>query len=92
MTGTGSFVQEGSLEGTVLMGAGGGTEVLTVPTTAGPETVTFVYTLEYGPGYGIKHSDSLVGPYTFLFVPTEGDGITSPVTRITATGWFIVKS
>lgn len=92
VTGPGSFVEEGSLGGTVLMGEGEGAGSLTVPTATGQETVTFTYKLKYGPGYGLKYSDSLVGPYTFLFAPTHGDGIAAPVTQIAAVAWFTLKS
>ena len=74
------------------MGAGAGTEWVSVPTTGGEQTVTFTYSLDYGPGLGLKHSPSLIGPYTFVFAPSQGDGILGPVTQIAATGWFVLKS
>jgi hypothetical protein len=74
------------------MGAGAGTEWVSVPTTGGEQTVTFAYTLEYGAGLGLKRGPALIGPYTFVFAPSQGDGILAPVTQIAATGWFVLKS
>ncbi|MGH2720150.1 MAG: hypothetical protein ACRDJO_00930 [Actinomycetota bacterium] len=92
VTGPGSFTQEGTTEGTLLTGSGGGREWLRVPTTGGEQTVSFTYTLEYGPGLGLKFGDSLAGPYTFVFAPSRGDGVLAPVTQIAATGWFVLES
>lgn len=92
VTGHGVLAQEGRIHGTALGGTGSGTVTVVIPTLSGVKTVSFDETFTYGPGIGLKSSDSLVGPFTFMFVPTAGDGIFTPVTEIAAVGVFTLKS
>lgn len=92
VTGPGTLSQTGSAYGTVLGGSGSGTITVTIPTSSGSKTITFSDTLTYGPGIGFKSSNALVGPFTFVFVPTKGDGILTPVTQIAVAGEFTLQS
>jgi hypothetical protein len=92
VTGRGTMFETGELTGTAAAGTGAGTAKIKVPTVAGSKTVAFDYTFIYEPGIGFKESDHLAGPWTFVFRPVSGDGITTPVTRIAAVFELTLKS
>jgi hypothetical protein len=92
VSGNGTLTEKGDIEGTALAGTGFGTTTVEIPTSEGPKSVTFDNTFTYGPGIGSKNSDSLEGPWTFVFFPTSGDGVIAPVTKIAVIGQFILKS
>jgi hypothetical protein len=73
-------------------GTGSATLSVTIPTSAGPEKVTFPVTIQYSPGIGFKYSDSLEGPFTFLFYPSIGNCVTAPVMEAVQIGQFVLKS
>jgi hypothetical protein len=91
-TGPCTFAKEGRVEGSILGAKGDGRISVHCPTTGGPENVNFAFTMVTGPGLGFKFGESLFGPLTFVFHPTEGDGVTSPVTRISVVGAFLLKT
>lgn len=91
-TGPCRFAKEGRVEGSVLAGKGDGTISVHCPTTEGPKNVTFAFTMVTGPGLGFKSGESLFGPLTFVFLPTQGNGVTSPVTKISVVGAFLLKT
>ena len=91
-TGSGTFREWGVMEGTALAGTGSGVAKTAIPTLGGTKRVSFQTTFTYGPGVGVKQSDALVGPFAFTFVPTSGDGVTSPVTEIAFVGEFALQS
>jgi hypothetical protein len=91
-TGPCTFAKQGRFEGSVLAGKGDGTISVHCPTTEGPKNVNFAFTMVTGPGLGFKFGESLFGPLTFVFHPTEGDGVTSPVTKISVVGAFLLKT
>lgn len=92
VTGPGAFREWGSIEGTALAGTGEGTSKASVPTVGGLKKVSLRTTFTYGPGVGVKQSDSLVGPFPFSFYPTAGDGVNTPVTEIAFVGEFTLRS
>ena len=92
VTGSGTFGQEGFVEGTVLMGAGTSTISLTIPTSAGPQKLSFQDTFTYFPGIGFKQGGPLVGPLTWVFRPTAGNGVTEPVTEIGVVGEAVIRT
>lgn len=92
ITGPGTFGQEGIFEGTCLQGTASSVITVTIPTSAGPEKLSFVDNMLTGPGFGFKFSDSLVGPMGFLFYPIVGNCVTAPVTQIAVVGQGVLKS
>lgn len=81
VTGPGTFGEDGVLEGTCSGGKGSSIISVTIPTSAGSEKLSLRATFTYGPGYGSKYGDSLMGPLTFVYYPTQGDCVTAPVTE-----------
>ena len=92
VTGPGTFGKEGVVEGSCLAGTGSGTMSVRVPTTGGVKQVEFSFTMVTGPGLGFKFGNALFGPLTFLFVPSAGDCIITPVTEITVLGQFALRT
>lgn len=92
VSGTGTLAQRGHIEGTALGGTAFGTVMLDIPTLGGPRSVSFDAAFTYGPGLGFKYSDTLAGPFTFIFLPVSGDGLMTPVTEIAVVGQFTLKS
>jgi hypothetical protein len=92
VAGPGSLGEEGWIEGTAVAGSGASSISLTIPTSAGPEKVSFAVTITYGPGIGLKHGDPLLGPLTFVYHPTAGNGLTEPVTEIEFLTEFVLAS
>jgi hypothetical protein len=83
ITGPGTFSQHGVAQGDCSQGSLSGTVFITVPTSAGPTKLTIRYQGTYGPAVGVKSAPELVA--TFVYYPTKGDCITTPVTEIAAT-------
>lgn len=92
ITGPATMEQRGRIKGTALAGRGWGTETITVPTANGLKSISFDLTFSYGPGIGVKRSNTLAGPYIFAFLPVAGDGVVTPVTEIMAVGEFTLNS
>lgn len=92
VTGRGSLIEDGVIDGTALTGTGSGTLTVTIPTTGGPQTINSAFTMSYAPGIGFKAGDAFMGPFTFFFYPTAGNGITAPVTEIAVVGQGILNS
>lgn len=90
--GIAALQQDGVLHGTLLTGTGSGTKTLVIPTRGGPQTVSIPFTMSYTAGIGLQNSDSLVGPLTFVFYPTQGDGVTTPVTQIGVVGEGVLRT
>ena len=88
----GTLGQEGVVDGTFLTGTGSGTKSATIPTAAGAQKMSFSFTMIYVPGVGLKSSDALMGPLTFVFYPSVGNGVTEPVTEIAVVAEFALKS
>lgn len=78
ITGPGTFGQEGVFEGMCLQGTASSTITITIPTSGGPQKLSFVNNMVTGPGFGFKFSESLVGPMSFAFLPIAGDCLTAP--------------
>ena len=91
-TGQGTTGTEGVYHATCLGGTGSENVSVTVPTSAGPQKLSFPTTLTVGPGIGTKASDSLVGPGVFAYLPTQGDCVTGPVTEIFVEAVLVVQS
>lgn len=92
VTGTGTAGQDGTLHGTALSGTGSGTKVLEIPTTAGQQVLSVPFRLEYAAGVGLKYGAAFAGPFTFVFYPTAGTGLTEPVTQIGAVAEFVLET
>ena len=78
VTGAGTIVESGPLEGSCSHGSGSGVQTISIPTVKGMVhleiPVTFSWVGPAGPGSGPGMTVS------FEFMPTEGDCITAPVT------------
>lgn len=96
ITGPGTYDDEKpTIEGSCESGTGTAIMKVTIPTSAGPQTLRIPYTYKYGPLSGFKSSGSSTwaGPvpidtgsddltWTFIVYPLAGDCVSSPVTRI----------
>jgi hypothetical protein len=92
VTGPGTFGKHGVFVGSCLAGEGSGKISVAIPTTAGVKHVEFPFTMVTGPGLGFKFGDSLFGPLTFLFTPSKGTCVLTPVTEITVAGQFSLRT
>lgn len=92
VTGPGTLGFAGFFDVSCAGGTGYETVSATIPTSAGPQKLTFPVKETVGPGVGYKSSDSLMGPLPFVYYPTEGDCVTSPVTEIFFSGQGVLKS
>lgn len=92
VTGPGEFGKAGTIEGSCLLAEGGGTIEMEIPTADGVKRLEFDFTMITGPGIGFKSGGPLLGPLTFLFIPTQGDCVMSPVTQIAVTGEFVLST
>lgn len=93
VTGEGTTGSTGIYAGSCAGGRADETLTVAVPTTGGTQHVTFSdVELDVGPGFGTKEHEAFVGPVLFVFVPTRGDCVTEPVTRITVEAWGTVSS
>ncbi len=90
VTGTGTFGEVGTFRGTCASGNGSATFSFTVPTTAGPATFSVPVTFTYAAGVGL--SSSAVFPGTFVVVPTAGDCLLTPVSRIAVVRVGVLQS
>lgn len=95
-TGPGTFGFEGTYAGVTCLsgGDGKGSVLLTVPTAAGPQRVKEPIDYQFGPAHGDPPGvGGWVGRRTtgrFVVLPTEGDCVLAPVTRLHGTGSFTV--
>lgn len=85
VTGVGTLADAGDFEGNALQGSGTSTAELRIPTSGGVVTIVLDGSYTYVPGGGSKdyesrRGDSLTG--VFEFYPTEGDGLTTPITEL----------
>lgn len=92
VTGPGTFGKEGAVEGSCLAAKGAGTIQMQIPTADGIKTIEFPFQMDTSLGVGFKSGGPLVGPLTFLFIPTQGDCLMSPVTEIAVTGEFLLST
>lgn len=90
--GPGTIGFAGFFDVSCLGGTGHETVSVTIPTSAGPEKLNFPVDETVFPGIGYKSSESLLGPLAFVYYPTEGNCVTSPVTEVAFAGQGVLKS
>jgi hypothetical protein len=81
-TGAGTIGFDGLWDLSCLGGKGTETVSLTIPTAAGPQKFTFSVNETVVPPAGYKTGGPFVGPVPFVFYPTKGDCVTSPITEL----------
>lgn len=90
--GPGTFRKRGTFEGSCISGKASGRLVVDVLTSDGWKSVKTDFFMVTGPGLAFKFGESLLGPLTMVFVPTQGDCVLTPVPRITAVGEFSLRT
>ncbi len=90
VTGTGTFGEVGSFQGTCASGFGSATFSFSIPTTAGPAAFSVPVTFTYAAGAGL--TSSAVFPGTFVVVPTAGNCLITPVTTIAVVRVGVLQS
>lgn len=89
VTGTGTFGEEGVFEGTCAFGSSSAVFSFTIPTAGGPAKFEMPVTFTYA-GFGSTSSD--VFPGAFAIIPTAGDCLTTPITKVAVTRVGSLKS
>jgi hypothetical protein len=92
VTGAGTMGFEGVFDASCLGGAGRETFSATIPTNAGPEKLTFVVDETVVPPGGFKVGGSLVGAAPYVFYPTRGDCVLSPMTEVVFVGIAVLRT
>jgi hypothetical protein len=92
VTGGGTIGFEGFFDISCVGGTGTETVSMTIPTTAGPEKLSFVVNETVLPGSGYKTGDPLVGMAPFVYYPSQGNCVTSPVTEVFFSGTAVLNS
>jgi hypothetical protein len=83
ITGAGNYTNTFSfLDSTCAKGRGTGTQTFTIPTSAGPMTITEDFTFDSVGAAGTFKGTTLSG--AFQFAPMAGDCVTSPATKAAA--------
>lgn len=94
-TSIGTVNDAGPLRGNALQGSGTSTQKVMIPTSGGTVTLVFKGTYTYGPGSGTKEYRTAAGDTfsgVFEFRPTEGDGVTTPVTEIIVKAQMVMNT
>jgi hypothetical protein len=79
VTGTGTFGEDGLIDGSCSSGSGEVNFSFTIPTAAGAQKFRLTFPFVYGPGGGTARTDTFPG--VFVFLPKKGDCINAPVTE-----------
>jgi hypothetical protein len=80
VTGPGTFGEQGTASGTCASGSGTAIFSMTIPTDGGPVTLTMPAAFTFAAGIGFRPTGSFPGG--FVFAPTRGDCVLTPVTQI----------
>jgi hypothetical protein len=78
VTGPGTIVESGPLEGTCSLGSGSGVQTITIPTAKGTVHLEISMTFSWVGAGGVFSGPGVKG--AFEFMPTQGDCINAPVT------------
>ena len=79
VTGSGTFGEDGVIEGACAAGKGEANFSFTIPTTVGKQVFRLTFPFVYGPGEGTSETEDFPG--VFVFYPTAGDCMNKPVTE-----------
>jgi hypothetical protein len=81
VTGPGTLAEQGTVQGTCASGSGSGLLAITLPTDGGPVSLIIPAIFTFVGGVGLRSSPPTF-PGGFIFVPTRGDCVATPVTAI----------